>query len=157
MLQHTNLKVKLQKQKKIKINGFKFTIKQINPLLDFEFDNIPQIFTSFTQKQSVDYRRDDVILKQMMVIVEAGLISPDLVPVGKGEKKGKEDGITIEDIFRDMEIANKLFREIMFHSLNKFRGLKSLFFSLKIRLLYCINFVKLTKYSRRNSPFLKMN
>ena len=47
---------------------------------------------------------------------------------GKGEKRGKEPGITAEDLFRDPEMGGRLYAAIMEHSLVRLRGMKKVFF-----------------------------
>lgn len=131
-------KSELQGLKKLKIFGGKYVIRRINPLLDFTYDKMPQIFTHYISKRPVDTALPHPAQLQrnfedMKLIVQAGVVEPKLVPVGKGEAKGKEDGITVEDLFVDMELGTRLYLEIFAHSLNRFRGLKGLFFSIKIR------------------------
>lgn len=140
-------KQELQGHKKIRVCNSNFTIRRINPLIDFDAEHMPQIFTSFQSARKTDKTPYDskAIIAQMMKVVEAGLVDPPLVPVGKGAEKGKENGITIEDIFRDEDCGVRLYSEIMLHSLNKFSGLKKLFFSVKVRLAYFINLAKLTE------------
>lgn len=138
------IKEQLQGYKTIKINGIKFVIRKLNPLLDFRMDKMPQIFTDFLGKANI--KNDDKVkhpasierLKDdMYAVINAGVIEPEIVPVGINEKKGKEEGITVEDIFRDIEIGFKLYTEIIAHSLNRFKGLRGLFFYLRIkRILY---------------------
>lgn len=121
--------------KKIKVNGMNFVIRRVNPLLDLPADKIPQFFTDYPFQQQA---KDPLYLKRsldnMMIYIEAGVVSPELAPIGKGDKNGKENGITAEDLFRDPEIGTKLYMAIMDHSLNKYRGLKGLFFSIKRKL-----------------------
>ncbi len=126
--------------KTIKINGWVFKLKRINPLLDFHPDKMPQIFTDF---QSRRQRKEPEVQDQaaqarkaqadMYAIIEAGLVEPQLVKVGQGDLRGKEDGITVEDLFRDADTGAKLYFEILAHSLNRFRGLKGAFFTLRLR------------------------
>jgi len=132
----------LQDLKAITINGHRFTIKKVNPMSDFTSDKMPQIFsTGFMsikqpqpgEKPHLEYAKR--VRQDMMAVVEAGLVKPELVAVGKGDQKGKEQGITIEDIARDETTFTKLYWEIWLHSLNKFRGIKSFFFNLKLRYL----------------------
>lgn len=139
-------KEKLQGSKTIKVCTSRFTIRRINPLLDFGLEHMPQVFTSFQSARKTDKSPYDpkAIVEQMMRVVEAGVVEPPLVPVGKGDKRGHEDGLTVEDLFRDEECGFKLYSEIMLHSLNKFSGLKKVFFSLKMRLLWFIAWLKLT-------------
>lgn len=117
----------------VKVNGHKFKIKKLNPLLDFAAEDIPQIFTHFSKrKDSLDPSRmtQDMIKKaitDMKRVVSAGVVDPKLCP----------EVLTIDDIFRWGDTGSKLYMEILAHSLNHFRGLKGVFFSIKIRrLLY---------------------
>lgn len=147
-------KEELQGHKRITICGSKFTIRKINPIIDFDLEHIPQIFSSFQSARKTEKTAysESSLMQQMHRVVEAGLVDPPLVPVGKGDKRGKESGITVEDIFRDEEVGCKLFSEIMIHSLNRFRGMKKVFFSAKIRLEFFINWLKLTANFRRRFP-----
>jgi len=119
--------------KKVKINGWKFIIKKINPLADFTSENMPQIFTSFVSKRKLtEPVLNEATLKKMeedmKVVIEAGLVEPKLSPRNKSN-----EGITVDDLFRDYETATELYKEIFIHSLNRFRGLKGLFFCLRLR------------------------
>ena len=147
-------KEQLQGYKKITVCGSKFVIRKINPILDFDLSHIPQIFSSFQSARNTEKTAysESSIIAQMHKVVEAGLVEPSLVAVGKGEKKGKEAGITVEDIFRDEELGSKLFSEIMIHSLNRFSGMKKVFFSARIRLEFFINWLKLTANFRQRFP-----
>lgn len=133
------LKFKLNGIKKITVNGMSFTIRKLNPLLDFPPERMPQIFTEYLSKRPIDYNHvptQQEILKiqgDMKSIIMAGVLYPALVPIGVGDMKGKENGITVDDLFRDPMMGYKLYMSILSHSLNFFHGLKGLFFSLKIR------------------------
>ena len=123
----------LEDVKTIWVNSFKFKIRKINPLLDFPSDKMPQIFTDFTSRRQrkeepgIDQARRQQ--RDMYTMIEAGLVDPKLVPIGLGEKRGKEDGLTVEDVFRDADVGAKLYFEILAHSLCRFRGMKGVFFS----------------------------
>ena len=151
-------KAKLNGYKTVKVCSSKFVIRRINPVLDFDLEHMPQIFTGFQTQRKTDKTPFDnkAVVAQMMRVVEAGLVDPPLAPVGAGVKRGKEDGITIEDIFRDEECGYKLYTEIMLHSLNKFSGLKKVFFSIKIRLAYYIALARLTADYQARLPFQPM-
>jgi len=129
-----DLKSKLQGWKTVKICGGKFIIRRVNPLLDFPSDSMPQIFTSFVSRRKVEPEKDQSqfdqkkVIKDMMRVVEVGLVKPELVPISKSK-----EGITVEDIFIDLELGIKLYWEIIINSLNKFKGLKGLFFSIRLR------------------------
>lgn len=114
--------------KVVKINGHKFTIRKLNPFLDFEADKIPQIFTDFyarkpkpAQEPSPKLIRQS--LQDMQSVVRAGLVEPKLSP----------ELLTLDDIFRFGDTGPLLYMEILAHSLNQFRGLKGVFFSKGIR------------------------
>lgn len=132
------LKARLQDLKTVKLAGVRFVIKKLNPLLDFPADQIPQIFTNFLSsrtKGSADLSSQDLARFEhdMIRIVEAALVEPVLVPVGKDAEKGRENGITIDDIFRDPQLGAELYNEVLLHSLNRFRGMNGLFFSIRMR------------------------
>ena len=111
----------LRGYKKLSIHGWNFVIKRINPLIDFPEGKMPQIFSAFMSKRQ---KRDgehlteaelNKIEEEMKVMIEAGLVEPKLSPRAK-----RDEGITVDDLFRDEEIAAKLYWEILIHSLNKF-------------------------------------
>jgi len=132
-------KAQLQGHKTVYISGQKFIIRKINPVMDFLPDNMPQIFSAMNGRRDMSKVTDPkIMLDQMMRITEVAVVYPELVPIGKSDKRGKEDGLTIEDLFRDQEVGSKLFKEVMLHSLNRFKGIKSLFFYLKNRLIFWI-------------------
>ena len=133
-----NLKEKLNQYKKIKVCGMSFTIRKINPLQDFASnESMPQIFTYYITKRKVKEDNPFTMqslqkaLNDMKAIIKAGVVDPPLVPVEKD--KSKENGITVDDLFVDEEMGAKLYIEILTHSLNRFKGLKGLFFSTKIK------------------------
>ena len=132
---------RLRGYKKITIEGMRFTIKKINPFLDFQSDRIPTIFTDFISARKVEPAPlDSAALKKhqedMYAIIKAGVVEPDL----------GSNGITVEDLFRDMDLGVKLYLTILDHSLNRFRGLKKLFFSIKTKYSLYIKWQKLSKH-----------
>ena len=122
-------KKKLRQYKTIRLAGMKFIIKKINPIVDFPQGKMPQIFTSFISRRKVEGEQpvSEAILRKnqedMKNVIQAGLIEPKL----------SDEGIHIDDILADSVLALKLYTEIITHSLNRFRGLKGVFFSRKIR------------------------
>ena len=140
----SHTKESAQSVKTLWIGCGRYKIRKLNPLLDFKPDDMPQIFTAYqtrrkqerpstTEAQLVKAQRD------MMNVVEAGLVYPELVPIGVGDKRGKEGGITVEDIFREPVVGEKLYWEVVLHSLNRFKGIKGVFFSTRLRyLLYTV-------------------
>ena len=151
-------KAKLNGYKTITVCHSKVVIRRINPILDFDLEHMPQIFTSFQSARKTDKSpvAPQNVLQQMMRVVEAGLVEPKLSPIGKGAARGNEGGITVEDIFRDAEFGSKLYSEIMLHSLNRFSGLKKVFFSVKIKLAFYINLLKIMASSHRRSPSMSV-
>ena len=130
-------KNELAEVKTIHINSFKFKIRKINPILDFSQDKMPQIFTDFIsrrqRKEENTFETSKRNQMDMYAMIEAGLVDPALVKVGLGDLRGKEEGLTIEDLFRDSELGIKLYFEILTHSLNRFKGLKGVFFSIRLK------------------------
>jgi hypothetical protein len=135
-----DLKRDLQGHKQVTVNGMRFTIRRINPLLDFTADKVPQIFTEYMSRRPVDLNRvpgvDEIrrIQNDMKSVIQAGVVEPSLVAIGDGEKRGKEPGVTVEDVFRDPMMGHRLYLEILTHSLNCFRGMKGVFFSMRLKL-----------------------
>lgn len=128
---------KLRGYKTLKINGMRFKIRRINPFVDFPLDQMPTIFTDFVSRHesNTDQVMIQKVQKDMQIIISKAVLEPILVPIGKDDKRGKEDGITTEDFFRDPDLGYKLYNAIMQHSLNRFSGLKGLFFSIRARYL----------------------
>lgn len=129
-------KAELAGERTVNVNGGKYVIRKLNPMIDFGASNMPQIFTAYQSRRPKDAAQETPetkarAVRDMYAVIEAGLIKPSLVPVGKGELRGKEDGITVEDLFRDPSTGARLYWEIVSHSLNRFRGLKGVFFSIR--------------------------
>ncbi|HEA21481.1 MAG TPA: hypothetical protein ENH87_11235 [Pricia antarctica] len=151
-----NLKDKLQGFKKIKVGGMRFVIRKLNPLLDFPHDKIPQIFTSYESRRPIDPNRQiqpqemAKIQKDMYDVIRAGVTEPVLHADGK-------DGLCAEDLFRNIDIGYPLYFEIIAHSLNQFKGLKKLFFSIKIKRLLYTEWRKNTDVLRQTSSLATDN
>lgn len=145
----------LRGYKKITVGGMRFTIKRINPLLDFTSDNIPQIFTDFKSiRDKPSLENNPTLLKKlqedMYAVIQAGVVEPSL-------EKGS---IEVDDLFRDAEIGIGLYQAILEHAFNNFKGLKKLFFSIKTRYKSYITWRKLSGhyrtefYSRMEKPVI---
>lgn len=123
-------RAKLLRLKTLKINGMEFTIKAVNPLVDFPPNKIPQIFTDWVSHRKPDPKAEAPDLRRlqegMYSVIQAGLDKPRLFTKSA-------DGLVVEDLFRDPTIGVKLYYAILEHSLNRFRGLSRLFFSIGIR------------------------
>lgn len=122
---------RLRQYKRIKISGMRFTIRKLNPIIDFPFGKMPQIFTTFISKRKVDPEQQvgEAVLRKsqedMKLVIQAGLVKPEI-----------PEKVAIEDILADSVLALKLYTEIIIHSLNAFRGLKGVFFSVNLRRLW---------------------
>src|SRR3990167_10384988 len=128
----------LKGEKSVKINGFLFRIRPLNPILDFREDNMPQVFAAYgsrrkTPEEPLGSEKLRRAMADIKATIEVGLVEPRLVPVGVGEAKGNEPGTTIEDVMRDQDTAGKLYWEIIVHSLCRFKGLRGIFFSARLR------------------------
>jgi hypothetical protein len=121
-------KAELQAHRVVKVGGYTFTIRRVSPLLDFEPDRMPQIFSATVSRRKVredktpDISETRRIIEDMVAVIEAGVVKPALVRSGKGAARGAEDGITAEDIIRWEDIGVQLYQEIIAHSLSKYRG-----------------------------------
>lgn len=137
---------KLRQYKKIKLSGMKFIIKKLNPLVDFPSGRMPQIFTYFVSRRKAE---EPVIneavlrknLEDMKAVIVAGVVRPEI-----GEK------IQIEDILANSVLALKLYTEIIIHSLNMFKGVKGLFFSVKTRRAFYTEYRKNMESLQMKSP-----
>ena len=116
----------LQDWKRVRVNGWKFTIRRINPILDFPADRMPQIFAEAVSRRAPAEKpvkaAEDRALEDFKSFISRGVVHP-LVGL-------KDDGkcdFTVDDLLRDGDTAQKLYAEIMFHSLAAFRGLRGFF------------------------------
>ena len=137
-----------QGYKRVTINGMRFTIRRLNPLLDFSLEKMPQIFSDYLTRR---VQKEDKVttlaeLKRqqddMLGIIRAGVVEPKL----------SEDGISAADLFRDPTLGPKLYIEILAHSLSLFRGIKGVFFYQKIKWSLWIQWLKGMETSRRILP-----
>ena len=146
---------KLRGHKDVRVNGMKFTIRRINPFVDFPDGEIPTIFTDrhpdpqpAKEQSPEDVRR---ILKDMQLVVMAGIVRPALTRNG-------EPGLNPEDLFRDPSMGVKLYFSILDHSMSVFRGRQRVFFWIGARLsrwmLFASDTVKdlATSSSRAKTP-----
>ncbi len=118
----------LRGYKKITIKGMPFVIQRINPFLDFPSDKIPQIFTDYQSvrklpTEQASPERVKRVQEDMYATIQAGVVEPAL----------SKENISVEDLFRDIDIGIGLYQSILDHSFNHFKGLKKLFFSIKTR------------------------
>jgi len=136
--------------KTVTIKGNRFVIKKLNPFTDFTEENMPQIFTTFIPRRNMDMEKMPEAVKKkyddgIKAVLQAGVIEPALVPIGKGDARGKEDGVTADDLMRDPDIALRLYIEIVAHSLNRFKGVRGLFFSLRVKSILYTNWRKVMR------------
>lgn len=156
-------KAELQGHKEVTLKGQTFIIRKINPLMDFPPERMPQIFSHWQSRRRAEAPMDESrAMKDMMAVVEAGVVGIKtgrdvlpLVEVGKGGARGREPGLTVEDIFRDQEVGVSLYLEIFQHTLNRFSGLRKVFFSLQSKLLWFTLLRKSTACLPIQSPFQK--
>lgn len=123
-------KAALEGHKSVKLGGAVYTIRKINPMVDFPPDKMPSIFTSHQSARKVDPARAVEAnakkgLEDMMAIVKAGLVSPNV--------SDPKSDVTVADIFRVPEHGAELYLAILDHTLNRFTGLRKVFFSRRIR------------------------
>jgi hypothetical protein len=121
--------------KRVTVNGMRFVIRKLNPLIDFTEDKMPQIFTSYVSRRpgaDVPVEGPEAARKareSMYAVIRAGTVVPKIV-----QEEAKDDGVRASDLFRDPTLGPKLYIEIVSHSLNVFKGVKGLFFFHRIKL-----------------------
>lgn len=131
---------KLRGHKTVKINGWKFVIKKVNPFVDFQSDRLPLVFSGVSDSaapkeeepktsegKAHQYER---MRKGMSEMILAGVVEPEIAPAGESAP------LTVDDLFRDPSVGVRLYYAIIDHSLNKFKGMSNVFFSLAVRLWY---------------------
>lgn len=139
MFGRQSLIAKLHGHKKIKVNGIEFTIRKLNPLLDFEADEMPALFTDFVSRRKGDpdkaaetpYETAKKSLKDIQLVLKAGIVEPKIVET---KSESNPEAIRLDDICANMDTAFNLYVEILTHSLNRFKGVRGLFFSARTRL-----------------------
>lgn len=146
--------------KTVRVRGMKFVIRRVNPLLDFPADKMPQIFEEAHLRRPADTAKPltaaqiENMRSQVLSYIRAGVIDPPLVPLGTGDRRGKEDGITADDLFRDPDMGMRLYFEILHNSLNVFSGLQSVFFSIRTR-LFVFTFLRLNTRANQLMSFFQ--
>lgn len=131
-------RAELRGWKTIRLRGRRYVIRKLNPILDFQLDRMPMIFSAYAPTkvaqgkaaEALNLRR---IQEEMMEVVRVGVVEPQLTPVAAGDGRGREPGITVEDLFRDPEIGAALYQEIIIHTWNRYQGLRGVFFSAATR------------------------
>lgn len=134
-------KAQLHGYKNIRLGGARYTIRRINPILDFHGDRMPAVFSAYSSVRKVDPAKAAELamsnptraLEEMMMVVAAGVVSPVLVPQGKGEAKGREDGITVEDLFRDTSHGTELYIKIIKHTFARYSAWRLFLMDLRSR------------------------
>ena len=117
-------KERLQGVKSVTVYGIRFKIRRISPLLDFPSDRLPQIFALYAfgrRKMDLGQPSTDKLRDDIRLTLKAGIVEPEI-------SENSSDGITVDDILRDQDVANALYLAILDHTLLRFRGLKSVFF-----------------------------
>ena len=129
----------LRGHKKVRIGGFGFTIRKLNPLLDFPPDRMPQVFAASYRenpgkpKKPVENEARRMV-DDMMATIEAGVVEPKLTPLKA--KNTPPNSITAKDIIYQQDVGARLYVEIVAHSLNRYRGFRgAVFLALTRRVL----------------------
>jgi len=150
------IKARLHRHTRVTIKGVTFTIRQINPLLDFPSDKIPSLFTDFQSKRGTppppqDNAKQTIekMTEDMRLVIQAGLVAPRLGDTAGG------GSLTMDDLFRDLDVAVQLYYAIWDHSTRRLRGLKGLFFSIVVKLLPSILWLRSMGGLPRNSSTQK--
>lgn len=103
----------LNKTKKVKIEGFIFEIKKLDPLdyLDGS-QSLTQIYQTYEQKRSISEKNTDKIRAHYRDVLMSGVVSPTLVRSEK-DLSGGLDEMLVDKLLAHWEITNRLYLEIM--------------------------------------------
>lgn len=123
---------------RIKVGGWPFVIRKVNPLLDFPSDRMPRVFTDFLSRRKGAQEKppqDDAeamrrAMDDMAMMFKAGIVSPKVTDETEGG-----DSVPLKAIFYDMDAATQLYGSIIEHSLGRLKGLRGLFFSTRAKCL----------------------
>lgn len=126
-------KADLQGWTKVKIEGWTFTIRKLNPIIDFPADRMPQIFAEGNpSRRPVPTRpvpgTEQHAIEDMKLVLHKGVVSPAV-----SLKDDPSASITADDLLRQGDLGIRLYIEIIAHSLRAFKGLKGLFFWARTR------------------------
>ena len=118
-----NLDLHLNARKVININGFSFIIKKLNPLDYMSNDKILlQLFDIYTNKK--DEIVSEANLKKMLEhykqVICASVVNPKIT------YKKENDGIFVEDLFKDWDMIDELYSEILSYTIGKKKFKKSI-------------------------------
>lgn len=123
---------KFRGYKKIRLGGMTFIIQKINPLIDIQSKELPMIFThidpsNVRMRKLIEKVNLKDQIKYMAPVIKAGVVEPPIM-------ENPNDGFTVEDFFVDPLIGYRLWEIILNHSLNRFKGIKGVFFSIMTKL-----------------------
>lgn len=126
----TPTKASLHGHKTVTVGGMRFVIRQLSAF-DFDPSRIPMVFSDTTRVQKPDVAQPGVakrVREDMAAVIQAGVVDPPLAGPGKPE-------LNVDDIFRDQEMALRLYIAIVEHSLLRFSGVRRPVFFLVRQLL----------------------
>lgn len=145
-------KEKLQGWRTVRINGWKFTIRKLNPMLDFPPDRMPRLFGELTSvRRPVPESAAKVDEKHSLEDLKLTIVKGTVRPAIGLTEKDKAD-FTADDLLRNGDTAVKLYIEIMSHSLNMLSGLRGVFFYTRIRHWLFTAWLKSMEQDRQTSP-----
>jgi hypothetical protein len=101
----------LNEKKAIKIKGVSFVIKKIDALAFLDGSRVMvQVYDTYRSKKgdaAAINIAEKKIREHLSEVIVAGSVSP------KFTHKEEADGIYVNELFKDMDIANKLYEEIL--------------------------------------------
>lgn len=108
----------LNRTKKVRINGFKFEIKKVSPLDHLAGSRILlQSFDVLKMGNVKTEQSEKKIREHISEVLLAGVVHPKLT------QKEEADGIHIDKLFRDYELVNKVYVEIINFTYGKKKSL----------------------------------
>lgn len=113
----------LKASKRVRIHGFKFEIKKINPLSVLDGSEVLMKQYKVYDVEPTDQPRMapklDRIQAHMRDIFMAGVVQPVLRRKAEGENDMANGTLCVDHLFTDWDLANKLYEAIMEHTFGK--------------------------------------
>lgn len=110
----------LNETRLISVNGVRFRIKKLDPFSYMDGSQaVAQIFQTYEQKKEISEPNMERVRSHYRDVFMAGVIEPKL------KRKPDDEGILVDNLFTDWELANKLYAEVIDYTYGK----KKAFFS----------------------------
>jgi hypothetical protein len=115
-----SLESALNETRLISVNGVRFRIKKIDPFSYMDGSQaVAQIFQTYEQKKEISEPNMERVRSHYRDVFLAGVVEPKL------KRKADGEGVLVDNLFTDWELANKLYAEVIGYTYGK----KKMYFS----------------------------